>query len=160
MEYRIAENRAPETLRTTGWEGTPHLIVFAACFFILAGSLILTPAQSPEDPVRLGAIALPGMCSLNNLTGLPCPGCGLVRSMVAAGHGQFEASLAFHRLGLITFAYILLQLAFRGLWLLLPLWRMGLQVWERPLNHVLIALGGLFILNWGITLYTIVARST
>jgi len=159
MERTIAWKKRSDVLGTPNWEGTPHLIVLGACFFILAGSLILTPAQSHGDPIHLGPLALPGVCTFNNLTGLPCPGCGLVRSMVAAGHGRLEASVACHRLGLITFAYVLLQFLYRGLWLALPRLRTPLLRGESLLNRGLIVLGGLYVLNWGITLYLIFSQS-
>jgi hypothetical protein len=75
--------------------------------------------------------------------------------MVAAGHGRLDASLGYHRLGLITFVYVLLQFVCRALWLALPRLRSHLVPWEGLLNRGLIALGGLFLLNWGVTLYLI-----
>jgi hypothetical protein len=140
-------------------EGTPHLIVLTACALILAGSVVLTPAQTQEDSIRLGPFALPGLCTFNHLTQLPCPGCGLVRSMVAATHGQIEASVTYHRLGLITLAYIFLQAIYRGLWLLLPSLRAGLLRGEKLLNRGFIVLGGLYVLNWGFTLSLLYFRS-
>ena len=47
-----------------------------------------------------GSIAhLPSLCPFYNITGLPCPGCGLTRAFVSLGHGQWLESLHWHPLG-------------------------------------------------------------
>ena len=35
-------------------------------------------------------------CMFANLTGLPCPGCGMTRAMKAMAQGQWSEALAFH----------------------------------------------------------------
>ena len=42
----------------------------------------------------------PITCAFRALTGLPCPGCGLTRSVVALGNGELGHSIAEHPLGL------------------------------------------------------------
>jgi hypothetical protein len=45
----------------------------------------------------LVALHLPGWpCAFRNLTGQPCPGCGLSRAMAALLRGDFAAAVAFH----------------------------------------------------------------
>ncbi len=41
----------------------------------------------------------PSFCPFRMWSGLPCPGCGLTRSVVALAHGDLAASLYFHPLG-------------------------------------------------------------
>ena len=64
-------------------------------------------------PPRGGAIGgLPSLCVFHRLTGLPCPGCGLTRSVVCCAHGLFAASVSFHPLGVFVFAaLVVLSLA-------------------------------------------------
>jgi hypothetical protein len=130
----------------------PHLVVFVVCFCILAGALILSPADSGRPHVRLGRVSIPNVCTFKNLTGLPCPGCGLVRSMVAAMHGDAVMSLSYHRLGLLTLVYIFFQFVYRLAVLLIPARRSRLVHYGKFLNQGVIILGILFGLNWITTL--------
>ena len=55
-------------------------------------------------PGRTGQIGhLPSLCPFYNLTGLPCPGCGLTRAFVCLGHGQWRESLHWHPLGWLVY---------------------------------------------------------
>jgi hypothetical protein len=67
---------------------------------ILVGGALLPPAW---------ASAGPPLCPFRLLTGLPCPGCGLTRSLVSLLHGDLSAAVLFHPLGPIA-ASILLAL--------------------------------------------------
>jgi hypothetical protein len=128
------------------------LIVLAACLSILAGALILSPAQPGIDAVQLGGNAIPSLCTFRNITGLPCPGCGLTRSIVAAAHTEFSASINHHRLGLAALGYILFQIAYQLTWFILPSLRNRISGVEKLLGRGLISLGILLALNWIATL--------
>ena len=43
--------------------------------------------------------ALPDLCLFHRWTGLPCPGCGLARSLAAACCLDFPAAFRFHAFG-------------------------------------------------------------
>ncbi|MFM2222647.1 MAG: hypothetical protein RLZZ78_904 [Armatimonadota bacterium] len=66
---------------------------WALCIVIGA---VLIPAPSPNASTVLG---LPKLCIFRNITGIACPGCGMTRSMIAAGHLHLEDSLTFHPMG-------------------------------------------------------------
>src|SRR5262245_11327824 len=51
-------------------------------------------------------------CTFRTLTGVPCPGCGLTRSLCLVARGDWSASLQIHPLG------ILIAAAALGIWLL------------------------------------------
>jgi hypothetical protein len=42
----------------------------------------------------------PSFCPFKVLTGLPCPGCGMTRSVVTLMHGDLATSVYFHPLGI------------------------------------------------------------
>jgi len=111
---------------------------------ILAASLLL------PLPGRDGSIGhLPSVCPFYNLTGLPCPGCGLTRAFVCLGHGQWHESLHWHPLGWLIYGACLLLWLRNGLF-----WRRGVLLWRLPPRAVT-------RLGWGATvliLLTGVAR--
>lgn len=51
-------------------------------------------------------VPLPGfsLCGMKIFTGLPCPGCGMTRSIVHLCRGDLAASLRFHPLGIVLAA--------------------------------------------------------
>ena len=98
---------------------------------LAANQPILDPRQSPaEAPSRkLAVLGMAGLsavflvsllvslpereyftiCGFKNLTGLPCPGCGLTHSFCALGKGDVGGALGFNLLGPpLFFALILL----------------------------------------------------
>src|SRR5262245_43411759 len=50
-----------------------------------------------------GGFGVP-MCSFKVYTGLPCPGCGLTRSMIDVAHGDFAGALRMNPLGPLLFS--------------------------------------------------------
>jgi uncharacterized protein DUF2752 len=63
------------------------------------------------------------ICGFRNLTGLPCPGCGLTHSFCAIGKGELLSAFSFNLLGPPLFALSLL------------LWVKSLSVlrgWQKP----------------------------
>jgi hypothetical protein len=58
-------------------------------------------------------------CLMYNLTGVPCPGCGMTRSCALLARGDVHDSLRFHPLGVVFAA----QAAVAWTWWGLALWR-------------------------------------
>lgn len=132
------------------FEMIPHVIVVMICLIILAGALAFTPVKSGLELMR---IPIPHSCLFYNLTGIPCPGCGLTRSLVSAVHGNLAGSFSHHRLGMIVLVYVLLQLTCRLGVILAPAQRPRLLIHEKRLNRGVIILGILFGLNWILSLW-------
>lgn len=130
----------------------PNAVIFVVCFGILTGCIILTPPQNGSSNVQMGNIPLPGICTFRSVTGIPCPGCGLLRSMVSAMHGNLKKSLDYHRLGLATLLYVALQFFFRFGVLVFPALIIRSSRFESFLNRGLILLAVLFGINWILTL--------
>jgi len=93
--------------------------LWAALTAILGASLVLPlPGQD-------GSIShLPSLCPFYNLTGLPCPGCGLTRAFVCLGHGRWHESLHWHPLGWLVYGVCLLLWLRNGLF-----WVRGVTLW-------------------------------
>lgn len=71
---------------------------------VVAG--ILLASSTMEWPARLPFTT----CIFRNVTGLPCPGCGMTRGFVAMGHGRLAGAWAFNKIspGLYAFAWCFL----------------------------------------------------
>ncbi|MBN1223528.1 MAG: DUF2752 domain-containing protein [Candidatus Aminicenantes bacterium] len=130
-----------------------HVIVFSVCAGILSGALFLSPVHAEGDHLSIGSMPVPDMCIFKNLTGIPCPGCGLSRAIVAAAHGRIRESLFHHRLGLLTLAYILLQFLYRSARIAAPVLTFRFSGAEKYLNRGIAVLGALYMLNWFYTLF-------
>jgi hypothetical protein len=122
-----------------------HLVVLTVCLSIIALALVLKPQGSH---LQVGPATLPGLCVLKQTTGIPCPGCGLTRSVVSAVHGNWEASRSFHRLGPVVLVFVLLQVFYRLVWLGLPAFRSKLDRVGRILDLALLPLMVLMFINW------------
>jgi len=74
----------------------------------IAPLLLLLAFVTPR-PVQGGKslLGLPDLCLFRNLTGYPCPGCGITRAVVCLAHGQFAEALRFHPLAPIAFGFLI-----------------------------------------------------
>jgi hypothetical protein len=54
--------------------------------------------------------SLPTLCPFRLLTGVPCPACGLSRSVGALSGGDFSTSISMHPLGILVAFFIFLLL--------------------------------------------------
>ncbi len=133
-------------------ELAPSLVILVACSSILLGAFVLAPSTSGGHPIAVGRIALPEICIFQNLTGLPCPGCGMTRSITSAVRGDIAGSLSHHRLGLLTMIYILSQFLLSLGVVFISRLRDRLQHIGRYLNKGIIVLAVLFFINWIFTL--------
>lgn len=86
---------------------------------IFAASVLL---PLPDRDGHVGH--LPSICPFYNLTGLPCPGCGLTRAFVCFGHGQWRESLHWHPLGWLIYGIFLLLWLRSGLY-----WLRDVTLW-------------------------------
>lgn len=64
---------------------------------VLSAGMLAVGAALPPDWVLHG----PQLCIFKIMSGIPCPGCGLTRSVVLLMHGDVSGSLFFHPLGVL-----------------------------------------------------------
>ena len=105
-------------------------------------------APLPQDG-GTSIAGLPTLCPFRSLVGLPCPDCGMVRSLVCCGHGLWAEAAAFHPLGPGVFALLIAWTAIRLLPVRAPSFPRGvawagvalvLGVWAARLSGLLPAL--------------------
>ena len=70
------------------------LAIAGTAFACLSSAFVVSPATAETGPV---------VCPFRLATGLPCPGCGLVRSWVALAHGDVQTALSRHAFGPLLF---------------------------------------------------------
>lgn len=136
-------------------ELAPSLVILVACSCILLGAFVLTPPASGGHSIAVGRITLPETCIFFNLTGLPCPGCGMTRSITSAVRGDISGSFSHHKLGFLTVIYILSQFLLSLGVVFISGLRDRLQHVGKYLNKGIIVLGALFFINWIWTLVTL-----
>ncbi|WP_088893259.1 DUF2752 domain-containing protein [Leptolyngbya ohadii] len=92
------------------------------------------------------------VCPLRSLTGIPCPFCGMTRSLMAAARGNFVEAIDYHAFGVLLVGVLLLAVlhwltelgtgrrvrTFYGRWIRDRRWQLGL--------------GGGFLLYYGMRL--------
>jgi len=129
------------------------MVVLGVSVAILLFACILTPEGTQ---LRLGQITLPSTCTFKLVTGLPCPGCGLTRSLVAAAHGNWRQSVTYHRMGPVFLILLVLQSLYRITWMGLPRLRGSVHRYGRLLDLAIIPLMVLLFVNWIPTLVSAV----
>jgi len=86
-----------------------EMALASVCVAALGAAAIGTAVEDPP--------AGPVLCPFRLATGLPCPFCGLTRSLLAAGQGEWRLSLDHHVLGpfVLMLAAMLLPLSVRAI---------------------------------------------
>jgi hypothetical protein len=59
--------------------------------------------------------AIPHFCLLQRVLGIPCPGCGITRSLLATAHLHFSAAWNFNPAGIAIWLFLLFEIAARTL---------------------------------------------
>jgi hypothetical protein len=98
----------------------------------------------------LPELILPDVCLSQRWLSVPCPACGLTRSIVFLVHGRLAESLAIHPLGAPMLALIVAQVPYR-------LWRLAVgedrfPVSQRIETGLWVTLAALLLLNRAWTL--------
>lgn len=69
---------------------------------VILSSILLVALLVP--PFYQGGFTL---CLFRNITGLPCPGCGMTRAFLFLGHGDFYEAIRLNPNSLLAFSIIL-----------------------------------------------------
>ena len=104
----------------------------------MAGALMLVAAVA--RPLAPGQLGLP--CPFRNVTGMPCPLCGMTRSVTAAVHLRVGEAVAFNPAGVVAVVVAMtLLVATRAPSISVPVWAPPVavallwawQLWRFPL---------------------------
>jgi hypothetical protein len=96
-ENQASQNSSPEL-----WSRRLSWIIFAGMTAVILVSIIHRPAPvSPGEEYYT-------ICGFKNLTGLPCPGCGLTHSFCEIGKGHMASAIHWNLLGPPLFLLMIL----------------------------------------------------
>lgn len=114
-----------------------------------AAVILLSLVLSVRDDQRvvvtgLTSLPLPEACGMQVMFRRNCPGCGLTRSFIHLAHGDWQRSLAVHRVGWIIAAAMLFQIPYRLLALRDPSWTLS-PYWT---TVTVVLLCAMLIVNW------------
>jgi hypothetical protein len=89
-----------------------QMLFIAAAVVVLSLLLEVRPDQRVQFGLLPG-LPMPETCFSRSVFHVPCPGCGLTRSLICLAHGDLRGSLAMHRLGWLMALAVLLQFPYR-----------------------------------------------
>jgi hypothetical protein len=96
-----ANAQAAPGLREALWSKQFSWMVFGVLTMVMITSVIYRPAETnPNEEYDT-------ICGFKNLTGLPCPGCGLTHSFCEIGKGHLAGALQWNWLGIPLFLLML-----------------------------------------------------
>jgi hypothetical protein len=107
-----------------------HATIFLLSAAVLVAARILDLRGETDVFLPLIDVKLPGLCYWNQWLHVPCPGCGLTRSMIRLAAGDVAGAWHFNPAGLLCGAVLAFQVPYRAVqWRRLgsgrPEWRGG-----------------------------------
>lgn len=129
-----------------------HRFILGLAVAVILGTFLLQVRPDQRVAVRgLAAFPLPELCGTKLLWGFECPACGLTRSFIFAGRGDWLRALELNRVGFLMMLAVVAQLPYR-LTMLSRLRRgtpIADSVWPKLAAWTIIAA---LIVNWGLKL--------
>lgn len=115
---------------------------------------ILIPFSADEEAVTtLTGQPLVQMCWVKSVTGIPCPTCGLSRSLVAWLDGRIALAWQLHPLSIFLLVPLILQIPYR-LFIIFSGRRIRFFSARMFVSSISLTYVGLFLLNWLIRIVT------
>ena len=140
----------------TWWVRGTLLVIVAGLIAVFTTAVLLNPYKEDGEPRLEGGthrtwpLNLPP-CTFKEMTGLPCPSCGMTTSFSLLMHGDPANSLRANWVGtgLAIFCLALIPWGLASAWLKRPLFIMGL---DRALAYAVVGFLALMLLRWGVVL--------
>jgi hypothetical protein len=86
-----------------------RMMLAVACGTVFLALVLRVRSDQRVEFALWPGLPMPVTCWSRSLFGCKCPGCGLTRSLIYLAHGDWRASLAMHRLGIVMALSILAQ---------------------------------------------------
>lgn len=121
-----------------------HIVILLLCAAVLFFSLLL---QIKEGKLCLFGYKWPHRCPLYEIVGIKCALCGLTRSFCSLTHGNLIASIRFHTLGPLFFAFICFQIPYRIYAVIIQPVKMNIKLIKINLS-LTVTISILILVNW------------
>ena len=118
---------------------------------VVGAGVLLIGAHLLPVPQNGTLAGTPTICPVKILTGWPCPGCGITRSLIYCAHGDWRQAFAFHPLGPTVYALLWLILI-AGV---LQLRRKPQHISQRALVFASSTFGAALLISWALRLFGI-----
>jgi hypothetical protein len=132
----------------------PRLSPAAVSVLLALGAVVAAALVKPshDDPNLLTLFGYPfgGGCVLRNLTGLPCPSCGMTRAWVYSVRGELEMALRYNAVGVLLLGGLVVNGFVHAVGLHRPIGALLARA-PRRLNLFLLVAGLGFVGAWAFT---------
>ena len=139
----------------TWWVRGILLLIVGGLVGVFVIAQLLNPYDAEGNPRVMGTHTGPPLnlpdCTFKQMTGVPCPSCGMTTSFSLLMHGDPVNSLRANCVGtgLAIFCLALLPWALASVWLKRPLWILSL---ERAMAYLVVTFLVAMLFRWGIVL--------
>jgi hypothetical protein len=108
------------------------------CLFLIALAAILFQAEVPDasDAVYLWGKRLHESCLIKQITGKPCPTCGLTRAVVLLFDGRFAEARTMHPSALWVGLWITIQIFLRAVFVVRPVSTYRLLIFDMVFSFI------------------------
>jgi len=87
-----------------------HIVFLAMSLGVILCSVLMTVEGSSTVRVPGWQWPMPESCMSRRVWRMDCPGCGLTRSFISMGHGEFQRAFSFNLAGPLVYLFVLVQI--------------------------------------------------
>jgi len=144
----------PEFIKLNRANRKNQIWILCSVLVILGMSIIFSVREDGSIYLPLKtAPPIPQTCMMKHLFKIDCPACGLTRSIINYSHGNFYEGWRYHRVGILIYLLIILQIPYRT-YVLITGKSVAFFVDSRFIQILSYSLIFLFVLNWIFNLIT------
>ena len=91
------------------------IMILVLLLLMIAATFTFSIQSNTSYIPFLRDIQIPKSCFILTVTGYPCPTCGMTRSFISIGHGEFSRALRYNFGGIFAYILCLMEIAYLSL---------------------------------------------
>jgi hypothetical protein len=91
------------------------VMILVVLLIIIAATFTFNVKSNTSYIPFLKGFQIPKSCFILTVTGYPCPTCGMTRSFISIGHGEFAKALRYNFGGIFAYVLCLMEIGYLGL---------------------------------------------